>query len=170
VHFLHLLFVSIHIHVGTRSLSLYIVDLGGWVAQINIEAYLLWEKAGRPDGADLSGDARRVLEDQLRSGKSLEEIEKALKGPPAEAPPSSSNGNGSNGSNRSGALALPSTPSRARTHRGRGRKRAEGVKGASQEGGGSRMTEGCGLGTFAQTSGKLGTGLQKRQWPEGAWR
>lgn len=48
---------------------------------MGIQAYLLWEKAGRPDGADFSGDARNTLQQQLASGMSLEQLEKALKEP-----------------------------------------------------------------------------------------
>lgn len=49
--------------------------------QVNIQAYLLWEKAGRPDGADFAQDARATLEAQLRSGKSVQDLEAALKAP-----------------------------------------------------------------------------------------
>ena len=49
--------------------------------QVNIQAYLLWEKAGRPDGADFAQDARTTLEAQLRSGKSVQDLETALKAP-----------------------------------------------------------------------------------------
>ena len=49
--------------------------------QVNIQAYLLWEQAGRPDGADFAGDARATLEAQLRAGKSVQDIEVALKAP-----------------------------------------------------------------------------------------
>lgn len=38
-------------------------------------------QAGRPDGADFAADARRVLEAQLRAGKSVADLEKALKSP-----------------------------------------------------------------------------------------
>ena len=48
---------------------------------MNTQAYLLWEKAGRPDGADFAQDARATLEAQLRSGKSVQDIEAALKAP-----------------------------------------------------------------------------------------
>lgn len=50
-------------------------------AQVGIQAYLLWEKAGKPEGADFTGDAWRTLEEQLASGMSLEQLEKALKDP-----------------------------------------------------------------------------------------
>ena len=55
--------------------------------QVNIQAYLLWEQAGRPDGADFAGDARATLEAQARAGKSVEEIEAALKAPEPQVPP-----------------------------------------------------------------------------------
>ena len=49
--------------------------------QVNTQAYLLWEKAGRPDGADFAQDARATLEAQLRSGKSVQDLEATLKAP-----------------------------------------------------------------------------------------
>ena len=49
--------------------------------QVNIQAYLLWEQAGRPDGADFAGDARATLEAQLHAGKSVQDIEDALNAP-----------------------------------------------------------------------------------------
>ena len=55
--------------------------------QVNTQAYLLWEQAGRPDGADFAGDARATLEAQARAGKSVEEIEAALKAPEPKVPP-----------------------------------------------------------------------------------
>ena len=53
--------------------------------QVNIQAYLLWEKAGRPDGADFATDARSTLQAQLAAGKSLQELERALKEPEPQA-------------------------------------------------------------------------------------
>ena len=47
----------------------------------------MWEKAGRPDGADFAGDARRALEQQVMSGKSLQELERALKSPEPQVGP-----------------------------------------------------------------------------------
>lgn len=38
-------------------------------------------QAGRPDGADFARDARRILEAQLREGKSVADLEKALLSP-----------------------------------------------------------------------------------------
>jgi hypothetical protein len=38
---------------------------------LSIQAYLLWEKAGRPDGADYSQQARDEIHLQLKSGRSL---------------------------------------------------------------------------------------------------
>lgn len=38
---------------------------------IGIQAYILWEKAGRPDGADFSQQARDAIHSQLKSGKDL---------------------------------------------------------------------------------------------------
>jgi hypothetical protein len=39
---------------------------------IGIKAYHLWKDAGEPDRADFSGDARRLLEQELRSGKTMQ--------------------------------------------------------------------------------------------------
>eukprot|EP00884_Botryococcus_braunii_P013250 jgi/Botrbrau1/21926/Bobra.0249s0050.1 len=72
---------------------------------VNIEAYLLWEKAGRPEGADFSSDARKMLEAQLQSGKTIADLERILKAPPQAAapqapappPPPAASTNGSNG-------------------------------------------------------------------------
>ena len=38
-------------------------------------------QAGRPDSADFARDARRILEAQMREGKSVAELEKALLSP-----------------------------------------------------------------------------------------
>ena len=51
--------------------------------QVGIQAYLMWEAAGKPDGADFAGDARRSLEAQLSSGMSVQQLEKSLKEPQA---------------------------------------------------------------------------------------
>ena len=53
--------------------------------QVGLQAYLMWEQAGKPDGANFSDDARRQLEQQLQSGKSVQELERALKGPSDQA-------------------------------------------------------------------------------------
>lgn len=59
--------------------------------QVGVQAYLLWEKAGRPDGADFSNDARQALERQLAGGVSLQDLEQGLRSaapaPPQEALP-----------------------------------------------------------------------------------
>ena len=41
------------------------------VLQVGVQSYLLWEQAGRPNGADFSQDARHKLEKQLRAGARL---------------------------------------------------------------------------------------------------
>ncbi|KAK9816496.1 hypothetical protein WJX72_001009 [[Myrmecia] bisecta] len=51
---------------------------------VGIQSYLLWEQAGKPEGADFSHDARRMLEDQLRGGVSVQDLERRLKGGEAE--------------------------------------------------------------------------------------
>lgn len=48
---------------------------------VGVQAYLLWEKAGKPDGADFSNDARQGLEQQLRSGVSVQDLERRLRSP-----------------------------------------------------------------------------------------
>ena len=57
------------------------------LVQVGVQSYLLWEQAGKPDGADFSGDARRALEAQLQQGKTVEELERALRAPDAQKPP-----------------------------------------------------------------------------------
>ncbi len=69
---------------------------------------MLWEHAGKPDGADFAEPARRALEDQLRAGKTLKQICDELKYTPKEAlgddgnalprAPSASTGSSSGGS------------------------------------------------------------------------
>ncbi|RMZ55539.1 hypothetical protein APUTEX25_000122 [Auxenochlorella protothecoides] len=52
---------------------------------VGTQAYLLWEAAGKPDGADFGADARRVLREQLAAGRSVQELEHALGASPPEA-------------------------------------------------------------------------------------
>lgn len=54
--------------------------------QVGIQAYLLWEKAGQPDGADFSNDARKALEKQLERGATIEHLQKSLNAPAAKEP------------------------------------------------------------------------------------
>jgi len=54
--------------------------------QVGLQAYLLWEQAGKPDGANFSDDARRQLQQQVQSGK-VQDIERALKGPSDQKAP-----------------------------------------------------------------------------------
>jgi hypothetical protein len=37
-----------------------------------VQAYILWEKAGKPDGADFAKDAREEIHRQLKAGMKLE--------------------------------------------------------------------------------------------------
>lgn len=53
---------------------------------MGIQAYLLWEKAGQPDGADFSHDARSALQRQLDQGATIEHLEKSLKAPSPKEP------------------------------------------------------------------------------------
>jgi len=41
---------------------------------IGVQAYVLWERAGKPDGADFGVEARRVIEEAARGGLSYEDI------------------------------------------------------------------------------------------------
>lgn len=59
-----------------RELQVYVPD-----DVIGIQAYILWEKAGRPDGADFSNQARDAIHSQLKAGKDLK-----VRGPPAGSP------------------------------------------------------------------------------------
>ncbi|KAK9852315.1 hypothetical protein WJX84_008608 [Apatococcus fuscideae] len=57
---------------------------------VGIQAYIMWEKAGKPDGADFSNDARKVLQEQLQSGTAVQDLERLLRQPepePVQAPP-----------------------------------------------------------------------------------
>jgi len=54
---------------------------------INTKAYLMWEAAGRPDGADFGAQAQEALAMQLVAGKSLEDLEKEVRGPQPESTP-----------------------------------------------------------------------------------
>ena len=61
---------------------------GPWAAALGevprdlvaVEAYLLWEGAGRPEGADFGGAARRRLAARLWAGNSVEELRRELTG------------------------------------------------------------------------------------------
>ena len=54
--------------------------------QVGIQAYLLWEKAGQPQGADFSNDARAALQRQLELGATIEHLEKSLRAPSPKEP------------------------------------------------------------------------------------
>ena len=53
---------------------------------MGVQAYILWEKAGKPDGTDFSSDARHGLQDQLDKGATIEHLEKSLKAPSPKEP------------------------------------------------------------------------------------
>jgi alpha-glucan,water dikinase len=40
---------------------------------VAVQAYVLWEHAGKPQGADFSDPARREIQGKLKEGKSFEE-------------------------------------------------------------------------------------------------
>lgn len=56
---------------------------------ISLQAYVLWERNHKPHGADFGPQARSMIEDQLREGLTLQEIESRLRNPSkaAGAPP-----------------------------------------------------------------------------------
>ena len=54
-------------------------------AQVGVQAYLLWEQAGKPDGADFADRAKQLLEGRLRAGESVADVERSLRS--AQAPP-----------------------------------------------------------------------------------
>ena len=47
-----------------------------------VQAYVLWEKAGKQDGADFSDAARRAIEEEVRNGSSFEKVAARLKHTP----------------------------------------------------------------------------------------
>lgn len=56
---------------------------------VGIQAYILWEQAGKPDGADFTDAATAELSQKLQSGMTLQEVERSLKEPaPLEPEPS----------------------------------------------------------------------------------
>ncbi|GIL61955.1 hypothetical protein Vafri_16315 [Volvox africanus] len=63
---------------------------------LGVQAYILWERAGKPDGADFSGESRRVITEQLQSGATLEEVARRLN----YTPKTGSSGTTSNGSSQ----------------------------------------------------------------------
>lgn len=49
-------------------------------------AYIMWEKAGKPDGADFGNQAREQLTRELQGGKSIQDLRKELAAPPPPPP------------------------------------------------------------------------------------
>lgn len=41
---------------------------------LSVQAYVLWERAGKPNGADFSQDARKVIEEAVSQGQSYEQV------------------------------------------------------------------------------------------------
>ena len=62
----------------------------------------MWEQAGKPDGADFSNDARNQLQQQLQSGKSVQDLESALRGPKQNGASQNGNGAKQNGASQNG--------------------------------------------------------------------
>ena len=48
---------------------------------LGIQAYILWEQAGKPDGADFGEEARALIEEKVQRGWTLGQVEKDLKEP-----------------------------------------------------------------------------------------
>lgn len=53
---------------------------------VAVQAYVMWEEAGRPQGADYGAPARNLIEDKLRSGMTLAAIEEELQAPKGPQP------------------------------------------------------------------------------------
>uniref|UniRef100_A0A383VC26 Uncharacterized protein n=1 Tax=Tetradesmus obliquus TaxID=3088 RepID=A0A383VC26_TETOB len=51
---------------------------------VAVQAFVMWEQAGKPQGADFGAGARKEIEAKLRQGQTLEEIEWRLKNPGKE--------------------------------------------------------------------------------------
>ena len=45
---------------------------------INLKAYLMWEEAGKPDGADFGEQARELIENQVKEGMTVQDIRRSL--------------------------------------------------------------------------------------------
>jgi len=45
---------------------------------IAVQAYVMWEDAGKPQGGDFGAPARNLIEEKLRSGQTLQQIEAEL--------------------------------------------------------------------------------------------
>ena len=54
---------------------------------VGLKAYLMWEAAGKPDGADFSEKARAALVDEIVQGKSMQELEAQIRAPQPPPPP-----------------------------------------------------------------------------------
>jgi len=52
---------------------------------VNLQAYILWEQKGKPEGADFGPEAEALVQERLRQGESATQIERALRTPPAAA-------------------------------------------------------------------------------------
>mmetsp|Transcript_19940 Transcript_19940/g.51831 ORF Transcript_19940/g.51831 Transcript_19940/m.51831 type:complete len:837 (-) Transcript_19940:3292-5802(-) len=48
------------------------------VELLSVQAYICWEKAGQPQGADFADEARRVIEDRVRGGATYEQLAKEM--------------------------------------------------------------------------------------------
>ncbi|GAX78330.1 hypothetical protein CEUSTIGMA_g5772.t1 [Chlamydomonas eustigma] len=73
-----------------------------------VQAYVLWEKAGKPDGADFSGDARRVISEAVQGGVSFEELAARLN----HTPKWHSNGSATAAAPAASAAAVTAPPAK----------------------------------------------------------
>ena len=72
---------------------------------VGVQAYIMWEAAGRPDGADFGGAARRSLAGRVRRGESVDALRAALV--PGAAP---SGGGDNAAATAADAAAVADTP------------------------------------------------------------
>ncbi|KAJ9505372.1 hypothetical protein QJQ45_028079, partial [Haematococcus lacustris] len=82
---------------------------------IAVQAYVLWERAGKPQGADFAAPARAEIESKLRAGKDLDQQARDLKYSPkwSQASLMASAATSSSSSSSSKAPASPPPPARA---------------------------------------------------------
>jgi alpha-glucan, water dikinase len=57
------------------------------------QAYVIWERSGKPEGSDFSAQARAELAARVAAGETLQQIENAFNAP-AAAPPAAAQARG----------------------------------------------------------------------------
>ena len=53
---------------------------------VNVQAYVMWEQAGKPDGADFGAQAKEAIRAKLKAGATVAEVERALRETPDASP------------------------------------------------------------------------------------